>query len=64
MSYGSPPHNETLSEWAINILHDEITSIVWFSTKNSVIFSVQIFFNSDEKGAIHNFNHLRKRCIS
>ena len=35
---------QTLLEWA-NILHDEITGIVWYYAKNSGICTVHIYFN-------------------
>ena len=40
--HGIPPQRETLSECA-NMLHDEITGVVWYCAKNSGFFTVQFF---------------------
>ena len=46
---------ETLLEWA-NILHDEITGVVWYYGKKSRIFTFQIFFTRVMKmESFHNF---------
>ena len=59
-----PPQTETLSEQA-EILHDENTSVMWYSTKKSGIFTVRISLASVMKMApFHNFNQFRKKWIS
>ena len=40
---------ETLLVWA-DILHDEITGIVWYCAKNSGFFLPNCFRQSDENG--------------
>ena len=45
-------------------LHDEVTVAVGYCVKNPGIFTVCIFYLSDERKVLSSFKHLRKRCIS
>ena len=50
---------ETLLVWA-DILHDEITGIVWYCAKNSGFFYQIVFARVMKMVSFHNFDHLRK----